>query len=217
VSAFDSLRAPVRPADPDRRFVERLRADLVAALAPPVDLPERNSTVRPTSAPPEPAPAGAPLVAARSLVPYLAVRGAAEAIEWYTAVFGARELVRYVGAGGEVGHCQLRIGDVLLMLADEYPEYGAVSPQTRDGSSVRLVLEVPDVDAVWAAAVAAGAVGHRPPADQPYGDRSCVFTDPFGHWWMVQTPTGTPTGAEIEEALGGAYRVVEAGDGDSDA
>jgi PhnB protein len=142
-------------------------------------------------------------VAGTALVPYIAVRGAAAAIDWYRRVFGAREEVRYTGDDGSIGHAQLTIGGAALMLSDEYLEYGAASPEHLGGSSVALHLDVPDVDAVFARAVAAGATVRREPADQPYGERSCQFVDPWGHRWMVQTTVATPTVDEINASMDG--------------
>ena len=95
----------------------------------------------------------------------------------------------------------LRIGGAELFLSDEYPDYDAVSPTTLGGTTVSLHLVVPDVDAVYERAVAQGARGDRPPADQPYGDRSSTIVDPFGHRWMISTPIANPTAAEINDAM----------------
>jgi PhnB protein len=89
------------------------------------------------------------------------------------------------------------------MLSDEYPDFDAVSPRTLGGTPVALHLVVPDVDATWVVAIEHGAVGRRPPEDQPYGDRAATFIDPFGHRWMVSTPIGTPTAREIDDASDG--------------
>ncbi len=197
MNAFASLRATDAPSDPDRRFVDRLRAEIVAAFAPTIDLNERNDPMSTTTATP------ATTATASALVPYLAVRSAVDAIAWYGEVFGARELVRYTGDDGRIGHAELAIGATRLYLADEYPDYGAVSPTTLGGTTVALSLTVPDVDAVFARAVAGGATVQRDPADQPYGDRSCAFFDPWGQRWMVQTPVASPTTAEIDAAMDG--------------
>ena len=202
MSAFDALRHDDQPVAPDRAFTEQLRARLTAELAPTVQLPERNPTMTtqetttPSTAAAEPSPAG-------GLVPYISVHDAAAAIDWYRAVLGAVEEVRYVGDDGRIGHCQLVIGGSMLMLADEYPDYGSVSPRTIGGTPVKLHLNVDDVDAVWELALANGAEGQRPPEDQPYGERSCSFGDPFGHQWMVQTTIADLTTAEIDAAMDG--------------
>jgi PhnB protein len=122
-----------------------------------------------------------------AVTPYLIVKGAARAIEFYAKAFGARELFRMAGPDGRVGHAELQLGDSRVMLADEHPEIGAKSPQTIGGSPVTLHLYVEDVDATVARAVGAGARLDRPVADQFYGDRNGGLTDPFGHVWFVAT------------------------------
>jgi PhnB protein len=120
------------------------------------------------------------------LTPYVFVRGAAEAIGFYTSVLGFEQRGdRMTGPDGRIGHAELRIGDSVLMIADEHPEVGARSPRTVGGSPVLLNLYVADVDAVWAAALAAGAIELRPLKDQFYGDRSGTFEDPWGHRWSI--------------------------------
>jgi PhnB protein len=207
VNAFDALRAPGRTTPPDPGFVAQLRARLTAALAPTVPLPDRSptmATTTPATTPVTGAGDAAPDTAgAAALVPYITVRGAAAAIDWYRRVFGARELVRYTADDGVIGHAQLAIGAAQLMLSDEHLEYGAVSPDHLGGTTFALNLDVPDVDAAFGRAVAAGAVVRREPADQPYGERSCQFVDPWGHRWMVQTTVATPTIDEIDAAMDG--------------
>lgn len=206
MTAFDSLRHRDRPVAPDRRFGERLRAQITTALAPEIELPERINTMTDATTTDIAGNAPAPIV--DQLVPYLCVHDAAAAIDWYRTVFEATELVRYVGDDGRVGHGELDVGGAKLMLADEYPDAGALSPQTIGGTPVKLNLQVPDVDAVWERAVANGADGHRPPETQPYGHRACAFGDPFGHQWMVQTEVASPTADEIEAGFDGAFEVV---------
>lgn len=122
-----------------------------------------------------------------SITPYLIVSDAARAIEFYKQAFGAIELMRMPGAGGKIGHAEIRIGDSPVMLADEAPEMNARSPQSVGGTPVSLMLYVTDVDAVAAKAVAAGAKVIRPVADQFYGDRTGGFEDPYGHLWYIGT------------------------------
>jgi PhnB protein len=117
--------------------------------------------------------------------PYLIVTGAAKAIEFYKKAFGAEEMVRMAQADGRIGHAEIKIGDSPIMLADEFPEMGARSPQSLGGSPVSILLYVKDVDAVFTHAVAAGATVQRPVADQFYGDRTGGVTDPFGHVWYI--------------------------------
>jgi PhnB protein len=121
------------------------------------------------------------------LSPYICVDGAAEAIEFYKKVFDATERMRMPAPGGTIGHAELQIGSAVLMLSDEHPEYGALSPKTVGGSPVTLSLYVEDVDAVFAKALGAGAKELRPVRDEFYGDRTGQFEDPFGHKWSVAT------------------------------
>jgi PhnB protein len=132
--------------------------------------------------PVQPIPEGYP-----RLTPYLCVDGAARAIEFYTQVLGASEKMRMGGPGGTIGHAELAFGDSVLMLADEHPDMGFLSPGRIGGTAVTLHLYVDDVDAVFAKALAAGANALRPVENQFYGDRSGQFEDPFGHRWNVAT------------------------------
>lgn len=118
---------------------------------------------------------------------YLTVRDGAAAIAYYQHVFGAVEEDRFAEPNGRIGHADLRIGDATLMLSDEYPDYGARSPDTIGGSPVMLHLYVEDADAVVARAVEAGAKLDAPVEDQFYGDRGGKITDPFGHRWWIAT------------------------------
>ena len=122
-----------------------------------------------------------------SVSPYLIVDGAARALEFYARAFGAVELMRHGAPGGKIGHAEIRIGDTVVMLADEHPDHDAYAPKKFGGSPVMLHLYVEDVDAVVQRAVAAGAKLTRPVADQFYGDRNGGVEDPFGHSWHVST------------------------------
>jgi PhnB protein len=119
--------------------------------------------------------------------PYLCVRGAADALEFYEKAFGATEVMRMDQPDGRVGHAEIRIGTALVMLADEFPEMGFKSPQTLGGSPVLIHVYVEDVDAFVERAVAAGATLKRPVETQFYGDRSGGVEDPFGHSWYFAT------------------------------
>jgi PhnB protein len=130
----------------------------------------------------KPIPDGYPRVS-----PYLAVDGAADAIAFYQQVFGAIERMRMPGPDGTIGHCELELGDSLIMLADEYPDVGHHGPRHYGGTPVAISVYVEDVDDVFARALAAGASALREPEDQFYGDRSGSFEDPFGHRWHVAT------------------------------
>ena len=211
MNAFEQLRHTEtgEPIAPDQAFAARLRARVSEALGPIdpdvpiVQLPDRTRTMTTT----QDASTSTPTTAAAALVPYVCVSDSAAAIDWYVTVFDAVETVRYVGDDGRVGHAEVSIGSARLMLSDEYPEIGVVGPQTLGGTPFTLNLNVDDVDDVWARAIEHGASGERPPADQPYGERSCTFRDPSGHRWMVQTTIATPTPDEIVDAMVG-YTVV---------
>jgi len=122
-----------------------------------------------------------------SITPYLVIKGAAAAIDFYKQIFGATELVRMPQPDGRVGHAELKIGDSVVMMADEYPEMQIVGPQTLGNSPVGLLLYVNDADATFANAVSAGATVEKPMADQFYGDRSGTLKDPWGHKWTIAT------------------------------
>ena len=117
---------------------------------------------------------------------YLCVDGAADAIEFYTSVLGFTERAR-MEFQGRIGHCELALGDSLVMLSDEWPEVGVVGPRTLGGTPVSMSVYVEDSDATFAAALAAGATELRPVENQFYGDRSGQFEDPWGHRWGVST------------------------------
>lgn len=133
-----------------------------------------------------------------SVTPYLVVKGAVRAIEFYEKAFGARQLFRMMGPDGRVGHAELEIGDSRVMLADEHPEIGARSPQSIGGSAVTIHLYVEDVDATVARALSEGAQLTRPVADRFYGDRNGGLTDPFGHVWFVATHKEDVPADELE-------------------
>jgi PhnB protein len=122
-----------------------------------------------------------------AVTPYLSIRGAAEAIEFYKKAFGAKEVMRMPGPAGKLGHAEIQIAGHRIMLSDEYPEMDFMSPQSRGGSSVHIHVYLPKVDAVVERAVAAGAKIKRPVQDQFYGDRTGSLEDPYGHMWHLAT------------------------------
>jgi len=122
-----------------------------------------------------------------NVTPYLYVRSAASAIDFYKSAFGATEIMRMPASNGKIMHAELRIGDSIVMLADENPQTGVMSPQTIGGFSMGLLLYLENVDAVIQKAVESGAKLLRPIKDQFYGDRSGSVLDPFGHMWTVAT------------------------------
>lgn len=135
----------------------------------------------------------------RGITPYLCVRDAARAIEFYKAAFGAKETMRIGAPGGRIGHAEVRFGDASLMLADEFPDMEFRGPQTLGGSPVMLHLYVEDADAAVERAVKAGATLKRPVADQFYGDRGGQIVDPFGHAWWLATRKEDLSREEIEK------------------
>jgi PhnB protein len=139
-----------------------------------------------------------------SVTPYLFIKGAASAIEFYKSVFGATEIMRMTGPDGKVGHSEIKIGDSTIMLADENPQAGARSPQTIGGTAVSMHVYVPNVDGVVQKAVDGGAKLARPVKDQFYGDRSGTLIDPFGHMWNVATHIEDVTPEEIEKRAAAA-------------
>jgi PhnB protein len=180
--AFDSLRLPDEPLAPAPAFAQALRRRVENALGiTPVatKLITKGNTMTRTAP-------GHNVVTA-----YITCRGASDAIAFYCDIFGAVEDgQRYVDeSDGRLGHAEFTIGDTRLMISDEYPDYGAVSPETLGGSPVMFTVYVDDVDTVFARAVAAGARGLRDPEDQPYGARMGSLLDPWGHRWSVQTLT----------------------------
>lgn len=122
-----------------------------------------------------------------SVTPYLIVDGAKRALEFYRQAFGAELLLCVDAPGGKVGHAEIRIGDSLVMLADEHPHMGAKGPRSYGGSPISLMVYVEDCEEVFARALAAGAKVVRPLADQFYGDRVGSLEDPFGHQWHIAT------------------------------
>ena len=132
------------------------------------------------------------------LTPHIVVRGAAQAMRFYATVFGAREDFSLLEPSGKVGHAEMLIGESRLMLADEYPDFGALAPGSVGGTPVALHLYVPDVDATMALAEAHGATVLRAAKDEFYGDRSGVLLDPFGHRWNLATRKDTVSPAEMQ-------------------
>ena len=122
-----------------------------------------------------------------TVTPHLVVRDAAKAIDFYVKAFGAEERYRMPGPGGVVMHAELSLGDSIIMLGEEAPQMGAISPQTIGGSPVTLMIFVKDVDASFARADQAGCTVQMPPTDMFWGDRYGKLADPFGHQWAIAT------------------------------
>ncbi len=139
-----------------------------------------------------------------SVTPYLIIKGAGDAIEYYKKAFGATELFR-MAHEGKVGHAEIKIGDSPIMLADEHPDMGYVGPKTLGGTPVSIMIYVEDVDSVFNQAIAAGGVQNKPLQDQFYGDRSGTLTDPFGHVWTVATHKEDVTPEEMDKRVAAAH------------
>jgi PhnB protein len=133
------------------------------------------------------------------VIPYLCIRGAAKAIEFYASAFGAREtFARITDSSGRVGHAEIQIGGSTIMLADEHPEHGFVSPPSLGGAHMQLFVAVPDADAAVSRAVSAGGRLTRPVQNQFYGHRSGEITDPFGYRWTLSTKVEDVSDEEMQ-------------------
>jgi PhnB protein len=136
-----------------------------------------------------------------SVTPYLIVRGGTRALDFYKKAFGATELMRLDAPGGKIGHAEIRIGDSVVMLADENPDWGSKSPESYGGSPVHLMIYVDDVDTVFKRSLGTGATETRPVKDQFYGDRSGTLADPFGHSWTIATHKEDLSPEEIQKRM----------------
>ncbi len=186
---FQALRAPEIAIEPEPEFRASLRRRIHAAAGRPE--PTTGVTAMSTTA----AAATARTFQApglHTLTPYLIVDDGPRALEWYQSVLDATlDGDPIIMDDGRLGHAELRIGDATLMVADEFPEMSLLSPNARGGSSVSLMVYVPDVDATFARAVEAGATVDRDVGDQEHGSRNGTVVDPFGHRWMISTWIGT--------------------------
>jgi PhnB protein len=135
-----------------------------------------------------------------SVTPYLIVDGAAEAIRWYGEAFGA-ETVLTMKMGDKIGHAEIKIGDSVIMLSDEWPDYGMLGPKARGGPTSSLMIYVEDSDAAFDQAVKAGATAERPVENQFYGDRSGTLIDPFGHRWTISTHVEDLSEEELQKRM----------------
>jgi uncharacterized glyoxalase superfamily protein PhnB len=191
---MQDLRQVDRPIEPRPEFTADLRARLERELGP---IPP-GGTMSTTTAP-------ATETRQLTITPYLAVHDARAAMAWYQDIFGATVASEpIIMPDGRVGHVELRIGSALIMMADEFADIDVLGPTSRGGTTVSFVINVPDVDAVYARAVAAGATAERPPADQFYGDRAGWLSDPWGHRWSISTPLAAVPGGLAERDLGTA-------------
>jgi PhnB protein len=140
--------------------------------------------------------------------PYLIAPNAAAALEFYRTAFGATVKRCLATADGKIMHAEMKLGDSIVMLADEFPSHDAFGPEHFGGSPVSVVLYVDNADILYAQAIEAGATSLRPMADQPFGDRSGTIRDPFGHRWTLITHIEDVSEEEIEQRfaamMGGA-------------
>lgn len=136
-----------------------------------------------------------------SVTPYLAVRNASAALEFYQKAFGATELMRMEDDKGKIGHAEIKIGDSPIMLADEHPEIEFLGPASRGGSTVNIMVYTEDVDALFRRALEAGATEVRPLKDEFYGDRMGTVRDPFGHVWHLATHKEDVSPEEMEARM----------------
>jgi PhnB protein len=136
-----------------------------------------------------------------TLTPYMTVRDAARAIEFYKQAFGAVERGVMKGPDGKIMHAELRIGDSICMLADEFPEYGSLSPLSTGGSGMGLHIYVEDVDSAFDRAIKAGASVEMPVSDMFWGDRYGKLADPFGHKWSIATHKADLSMEEMAEGM----------------
>jgi PhnB protein len=136
-----------------------------------------------------------------TLTPFLTVRDGARAIEFYKNAFGAKERGVMKDADGKVLHAELMIGDSIIMLSDEFPQYGTLSPQSVGGSPMGLHIYLDSVDAAFDRAVKAGAEVEMPVMDQFWGDRYGKLKDPFGHKWSIGTHIKDLSTDEMKHAM----------------
>ena len=136
-----------------------------------------------------------------TITPYMTVRDAARAIEFYKQAFGAVERGAMKAPDGKIVHAELLIGDSIIMLADEFPQFGALSPQSTGGAGMGLHIYLEDVDAAFERAVKAGATVEMPVADMFWGDRYGKLADPFGHKWSIGTHKRDASMEEMEQAV----------------
>jgi PhnB protein len=136
-----------------------------------------------------------------SVTPYLIVNGGHSALEFYKKVFGATEVGRFDGPGGKLAHAEMKIGDSIVMLSDEFGEMGFRGPQSIGGSPVGIMLYVDDCDQMFNRAVAAGSTVKKPLEDQFYGDRSGTLVDPFGHVWTIATHKEDVSPEELQRRM----------------
>lgn len=153
-----------------------------------------------------------PVPAPNGALPYLTIRKADQAIEFYQRVFDAKQITRLDAPDG-VMHAELSVGGAVFMLSEERPQYGALSPQSLQGSGSCTVIYVPDADAIMQRALDAGATTDMPVADQFWGDRAGAITDPFGHKWMIASRKEILSEAQLKERMAAMFQGGEGAPG----
>ena len=146
-----------------------------------------------------------------SVTPYLSIRDAARALDYYKKAFDAKEMVRMQGPDGKLGHAEIKVGDSYIMMADEFPSMGFLGPQARGGTTIQLHLYVRDVDATVEKAVAAGGKLTRPIENKFYGDRAGTLEDPYGHVWYIATHTEDVPPREMKRRMDEMMKNAAAG------
>ncbi|HWW99771.1 VOC family protein [Collimonas sp.] len=141
-----------------------------------------------------------------SVTPYLAINGAAAALEFYKKAFNAIEILRMEGPGNRIGHAEIQIGNARLMLADDFPEMLIHNPKSLGAASTSIMLYVDNVDVTYPQAIAAGGTEIRALQDQFYGDRSATLRDPFGHLWTISTHIADYSDEELRERAAAAMK-----------
>ena len=141
-----------------------------------------------------------------SVTPYLALRDATAALDFYARAFGAELVLKLETPVGSIAHAEIRIGDTILMMSEENADWGNLSPLALGGSPVQLMNYVPDVDAAFARALAAGAAQVRPVEDQFYGDRTGTLKDPFGYQWTLATHIEDVSTAEAQRRMEAMFK-----------
>jgi PhnB protein len=137
----------------------------------------------------------------RTVTPYITVKGGEAALAFYEKALGATVRMKFLEPGGRLAHGEIQIGDSVVMMSDEFPEMGALSPKTLGGRTSSLLVYVPDVDLAFSKAIAAGCTVQRPVADQFYGDRVGTLEDPYGHAWSLATHVEDVTEEEMKRRM----------------
>jgi PhnB protein len=141
-----------------------------------------------------------------SVTPYLAIRDAKSALDFYARALGAELVLKLDMPDGKIAHAEIRIGDSILMMSEENPDWGTRSPASLGGSPVSLMIYVPDADASFARALAAGAEQVRPVEDQFYGDRSGTLKDPYGYQWTLATHIEDVSTEEAQQRMEAMFK-----------